>query len=178
MTRPPVAGGPIVVVMGVSGSGKTTVGTRLAERLGADFAEGDGFHPEANIAKMSRGEPLADADRWPWLAAIARRIDRARAERRGLVVACSALKRAYRDVLIGDRPDVCLVYLRGSRDVIGARVAKRKHDYMPPSLLPSQFAALEEPGPGERPIMVDVAKPADVTVDEIAAAIANPATRR
>jgi gluconokinase len=178
MTSPPHAVKPVVVVMGVSGSGKTTIGKRLAGKLGVEFAEGDDFHPKPNIDKMSRGEPLTDEDRWPWLAAIARRIDQARAERRGLVVACSALKRAYRDILIGTRRDVLLVYLRGSREVIGERVGSRKHEYMPPSLLPSQFAALEEPGPDERPIAIDVAKPAEVTVDEAVTAIETSATRR
>ena len=173
MTSPPV-----VVVMGVSGSGKTTIGKRVADKLGVDIAEGDEFHPPANIEKMRRGEPLSDADRWPWLEAIAGRIDRALAERRGLVVACSALKRAYRDILIGGRTGVDLVYLRGSRELIGGRVRGRKHEYMPASLLPSQFTALEEPGPNENPMIVDVNQPADVLADEIAAAIAQRATRR
>lgn len=177
MKSSPVVAGPVVVVpvvvmMGVSGSGKTTVGKRLAEMLHVDFAEGDEFHPAPNIEKMSRGEPLGDADRWPWLQAIARRIDEMRKERRGLVIACSALKRGYRDILIGDRKDVHLVYLRGAREVIGERIGKRIGHYMPASLLPSQFAALEEPGPDERPIVVDVDKPADIIAAEIAAAIA------
>jgi carbohydrate kinase (thermoresistant glucokinase family) len=173
MSAPPVA-----VVMGVSGSGKTTIGKQVATKLGVDFAEGDDFHPEANVAKMRRGEPLNDEDRWPWLRAIARRIDQVRSQRRGLVVACSALKRAYRDILIGGRDDVHLVYLSGSRELIGERVSGRKHEYMPASLLPSQFAALEEPGPDERAITVDVAKPAEQTADEIARAIAHRATGR
>ncbi|MCK6449898.1 MAG: gluconokinase [Alphaproteobacteria bacterium] len=166
MTAPPV-----VVVMGVSGSGKTTVGKRLAERLRVPFAEGDEFHPRANIEKMSRGAPLTDADRWPWLASIARRIDAARRDRRGLVIACSALKRAYRDVLIGGRPDVRRAYLKGSRAVIGARIGKRSGHYMPASLLPSQFAALEEPAADERPIVADVTKPPDAIAGELAEAI-------
>lgn len=169
---------PIAVVMGVSGSGKTTIGKQLAARLGVEFAEGDDFHPAANVEKMRRGEALNDEDRWPWLRAIAAHIDQVRAGRHGLVVACSALKRAYRDILIGDRDDVHLVYLSGSRELIGERVGRRKHQYMPASLLPSQFAALEEPDPEERAIVVDVAQPADRTADEIARAIAHRATRR
>ncbi len=165
---------PVVVVMGVSGSGKTTVGMRLAERLKVPFAEGDEFHPRSNIEKMSRGAPLTDDDRRPWLAAIARRIDDARRDRRGLVIACSALKRAYRDILIGDRRDVRLAYLKGSQSVIGERLGRRTGHYMPASLLPSQFAALEEPGADERPIVADVANSPEAIAGALAAAIAKP----
>lgn len=168
MTGPATGARPIVVVMGVSGAGKTTVGRLLAGLIGAEFAEGDSFHPATNIAKMSNGTPLDDADRLPWLAAIAAAIDRARGNGRGLVVTCSALKRAYRDILIGARGGVALVYLSGSRALIQRRLAARKGHFMPPALLESQFAALQEPEPAERAIMVDVAAaPAD-----IAAAIA------
>ncbi len=159
---------PVVVLMGVSGAGKTTVGRLLAGYIGAEFAEGDSFHPPTNIVKMSDGTPLNDADRLPWLDAIADSIDRARGDGRGMVVACSALKRAYRDILIGKRNGVALVYLRGSRALIGRRLDARKGHFMPPKLLESQFAALQEPGEDERAIVMDVAaSPAD-----IAAAIA------
>jgi carbohydrate kinase (thermoresistant glucokinase family) len=162
------AGAPIVVVMGVAGAGKTTVGKRLADLLGAPFHEGDQFHPPENVAKMSGGTPLDDADRLPWLRAIAAAIDRARSEGRGMVVACSALKRAYRDILIGPRAEVRLAYLRGTRDLIQARLQARRDHFMPPALLPSQFAALEEPGPAENPIVVDVTAPPDALATEIA----------
>jgi gluconokinase len=147
----------IVVMMGVSGSGKTTIARGVAERRGWDWLEGDSFHPPANVEKMSHGHPLNDEDRWPWLRAIAAEIDRLRAAGRSAVVACSALKRAYRDILIGDRSDVVLVYLQGSRELIGRRVAARKGHFMPPALLDSQFATLEEPGLDEHPIVVSVA---------------------
>jgi gluconokinase len=166
--KPPVSAKPIVVLMGVSGAGKTTVGRLLAGMLGAELAEGDAFHPKANVAKMAAGTPLDDADRQPWLEAIAQAIDRARAEGRGLVVACSALKRRYREVLIGARPGVALVYLRGSRALIGGRLGARKGHFMPPELLDSQFAALEEPGADERPIVVDIAPPPGAVAAEIA----------
>jgi carbohydrate kinase (thermoresistant glucokinase family) len=144
------------------------VGRRLAELLGAPFREGDAFHPPANVAKMAGGTPLDDADRQPWLHAIAAAIDRARGEGSGMVVACSALKRAYRDILIGPRGGVRLAYLRGGQELIRARLQARRDHFMPPALLPSQFAALEEPGPAENPIVVDV----DAPPDALAAAIA------
>ncbi|MGQ0676237.1 MAG: gluconokinase [Rhodospirillales bacterium] len=147
---------PVVVLMGVSGAGKTTVGRLLAEAIGADFAEGDQFHPPANIVKMSNGAPLDDSDRLPWLHAIAAAIDRAQRDGRALVVACSALKRAYRDILIGPREGVRLVYLCGARDLIEKRLGGRKGHFMPPALLESQFAALEEPVADERPVVIDV----------------------
>ena len=159
---------PVVVLMGVSGAGKTTVGRLLAGLLDAEFAEGDAFHPTNNIAKMSNGTPLDDADRLPWLNAIAASIDRARGNGRGMVVTCSALKRAYRDILIGKRAGVALVYLSGSRDLIGRRLGGRKGHFMPPQLLESQFAALQEPGADERAIVVDVT----ASPKKIAAAIA------
>ena len=160
-------GPPILVVMGVSGSGKTTIGERLAARLGWPYQEGDALHPPANVAKMHSGTPLTDADRWPWLALVAAKIDAWRAERSPGIVTCSALKRRYRDVLIGDRPEARLVYLKGSHRTIGKRIAARHHHFMPAKLLESQFDALEEPGPDERPITVSV----DGTPDEIAAAV-------
>jgi gluconokinase len=151
-----MASDTILVVMGVSGSGKTTVAAMLAGALGVDFLEGDDLHPRANVEKMRNGTPLTDEDRWPWLKAIAARIDEWRAEGKAGVITCSALKRAYRDILIGDRPQVRLVYLRGSHELIHRRMAARHEHFMPLGLLESQFATLEEPGPDERPIVVDV----------------------
>ena len=147
----------IVVMMGVSGSGKTTIATGVAQGLGWQVLEGDKLHPPANIAKMSAGTPLNDEDRWPWLRAIAAAIDDWRANGVSGVVACSALKRVYRDILIGPRPDVVLVYLQGSHDLIAKRMAARHGHFMPPGLLDSQFEALEPPQADERPIVVSVA---------------------
>lgn len=157
----------IIVTMGVSGSGKTTIADDIARREGWPLLEGDRLHPLANIDKMSHGIPLTDEDRWPWLRAIAAAIDDWRAKGQSGVVACSALKRAYRDILIGDRADVALVYLQGSRALIGERLAARKGHFMPPALLDSQFATLEEPGDDEHPIVVSVAAAPDAIVDEV-----------
>ena len=157
----------VAVVMGVSGSGKTTVAEGLARREGWRLVEGDSFHPPANVAKMQSGTPLNDEDRWPWLQAIAREIDAIRARGELAVVASSALRRAYRDILIGDRPDVVLVYLKGSKDLIARRMRARKGHFMPPTLLDSQFATLEEPGAAEHPIVVSIEPPPDEIVDEV-----------
>jgi gluconokinase len=157
----------IVVVMGVSGSGKTTIAQGVAQRMGWKLLEGDKFHPPANIEKMSHGIPLTDEDRWPWLRAIAAEIDAMRARGESAVVACSALKRAYRDVLVANRPDVVLVYLRGDKGLVSARMAARKGHFMPPELLDSQFATLEEPGPDEHPITVSIAQPPQAIIDEV-----------
>lgn len=157
----------VVVMMGVSGVGKTTIGTLLAERLGWGYAEGDSYHPPANVEKMRAGTPLDDSDREPWLARIASDIDRWRAEGTGMVVSCSALKRRYRDILIGDRPDVRLVRLAGDEALIRARMEKRTDHYMPPSLLTSQIATLEPPSGDEGAITVDVTRPPELCVEEI-----------
>jgi gluconokinase len=160
-----ITGPVIVVVMGVSGSGKTTVAVLLSAALGCQFQEGDDLHPAANVAKMRGGLPLTDADRWPWLHKIAEEIDGWRAQGQSGVLTCSALKRAYRDIII--RPGVTLVYLKGSYDLIRRRMAARHGHYMPVALLDSQFAALEEPTPDEHPIVVDVAgRPAEI-VEEV-----------
>jgi len=153
--------------MGVSGSGKSTVAKKLAELLGWRFADGDDFHPASNVAKMSAGHPLTDDDRWPWLQAIADEIDRVAAADEQIVVACSALKRAYREVLVHGRDDVCVVYLDGSQELIAARMAARKNHFMPAGLLDSQFATLQPPGADENPISVTI----DATVDDIVDAI-------
>ena len=157
----------ILVVMGVSGSGKTTVARGVAERLGWRFQEGDALHPPANVAKMSAGTPLSDGDRWPWLAAIAAVIDGWRDAGVSGVVTCSALKRAYRAVLMGGRPDVRLVYLAGDKALISQRMAARKGHFMPAALLDSQFAALEVPGAEERPIVVDIGPAVGAIVDAL-----------
>ena len=157
----------VLVVMGVSGSGKTTIAVQLAKVLGWRFKEGDDLHPPANVAKMASGTPLTDEDRWPWLHAIAALIDQWRAEGASGVIPCSALKRVYRDILIGDRPDVRMVYLQGDHDLIAKRMAARKGHFMPPALLDSQFSTLEEPGPDERPITVHIGPAPEVLVAEI-----------
>jgi gluconokinase len=159
----------IAVVMGVSGSGKTTIAAGIAHEEGWILLEGDAFHPPANIAKMQAGIPLTDEDRWPWLHAIAAKQDELLAAGQSAVVACSALKRTYRDILIGDRPDTILIYLRGSKQLIDARMQARKGHFMPPALLDSQFATLEAPNPDENPIIVDIDGPPEET---IAAAVA------
>ncbi len=157
----------VIVLMGVSGSGKSTIGVALSQKLGWPYADADEFHPAANVAKMSAGQPLTDEDRWPWLAAIAAHIDIARAEGRHAIVSCSALKRVYRDILIGARDDVRLVLLDGTKEEIFARMRARKDHFMPLALLDSQFATLERPGVDERPVVVSI----DGTPEKIADAI-------
>jgi gluconokinase len=153
----------VIIVMGVSGAGKSTIAAMLAMRLGWTYEDADWFHPPANVEKMHAGKPLTDEDRWPWLRAIAEFIDRTQSAGQHAVIACSALKRAYRDVLIGTRRSVRLVYLKGDRELIARRMALRHGHFMPPSLLDSQFATLEEPGEGEDPIVVSIeARPRDV----------------
>ncbi len=146
----------VLVVMGVSGSGKSTIGTQIALSLQWDFEDGDWFHPASNIEKMHNGEPLTDEDRWPWLDAIAEFIDATRRHGHHAVIACSALKRSYRAVIVGDRPDVRLIYLKGDMSLIGRRIATRHEHFMPQELLQSQFDALEEPEPDENPIVVSI----------------------
>jgi carbohydrate kinase (thermoresistant glucokinase family) len=157
----------VIVLMGVSGSGKSTTGAALSRKLGWPFRDADSFHPPANVAKMSRGTPLTDEDRGPWLDAIAQWIDeRCEAGDHG-IVSCSALKRAYRDRIVGARSGVRLVYLEGDRQLIAQRLRGRKDHFMPASLLESQFAALEEPGPDERPLIVSIALSPRRVVDAI-----------
>jgi gluconokinase len=160
-----MTGPSILVLMGVSGSGKSTVGALLAGRLRRPYAEADDFHPPANVAKMAAGHPLTDEDRWPWLAAIARWIDERLATGESGVVTCSALKRKYRDVL--RRPQVRFVYLRGSRELVAQRLAARHGHFFKPELLASQFATLEEPAPDEGAVTVEIGgTPAEI-VDAI-----------
>ena len=162
-THPPCA----LVLMGVSGSGKSTIADRLAARLDWRFEDGDGFHPPGNVAKMSAGQPLTDDDRRPWLQAIADEIDRVSRERKRLVVACSALKRAYRDILSHGRKDIRFVFLNGSYELIAGRLAARKGHFMPPGLLASQFKTLEPPDTSEHPITVSIDAPVETIVDDI-----------
>jgi len=142
MTRP-----PLVVIMGVSGSGKSTVGALLAERLGVPFADADDLHPPENVAKMSAGQPLDDRDRWPWLAAVGDAL--AVASGTGLVIACSALKRSYRDAIRDRAPETVFAYLHGDRELLAERLGMRVGHFMPGSLLDSQLATLEVPGDDE-----------------------------
>ena len=158
---------PVLVVMGVSGAGKSTVAKELAARLGWPFEEGDWLHPEANVAKMHAGIGLTDSDRQPWFNAVAAWIDGQRAKGQPGIITCSALKRSYRDMIIGDRPEVRLVYLRGSRVLIAGRLAGRQEHFMPASLLPSQIDILEEPGPDEDPLIIDIGPSAGQLADEI-----------
>ncbi len=137
----------VYVLMGVSGCGKTTVGKLLAEKLGLPFFDADDFHPASNIEKMRNNIPLDDDDRAPWLAAIAGKIRQA-STARGAVVACSALKKKYRQLLGGSSPAICFIFLTGDRELIGRRLLQRRGHYMPPDLLDSQFAALEAPDEG------------------------------
>lgn len=156
----------VLVLMGVSGCGKSTIGAALSQKLGWPYADADEFHPPANVAKMSAGEPLTDVDRKPWLDAIAAHIDRVRENGGHAIVSCSALKRAYRDIIVGSRADVRLVLLDGQKDEIFARMSARKDHFMPLSLLDSQFATLERPGADENPLVVSIVRtPADIAAD-------------
>jgi gluconokinase len=155
---------PLLVVMGVSGSGKSTVGAALAQRLGVPFADADDFHPAANIAKMTAGHALDDDDRHPWLEAIGEWLEEH--TRRGGVISCSALKRSYRDQLRDHAPAISLVHLHGSREVIARRQASRPGHFMPSTLLDSQFATLEPLGSDEHGLVIDVDQEVDAIVDE------------
>jgi gluconokinase len=156
-----------LIVMGVSGSGKSTVGDALAKRLGWLYEDGDKFHPESNVAKMAAGHPLTDEDRWPWLRAIADEIDRLGAAGVRSVIACSALRRVYRDILVHGRSDVRLVYLSGTQGLIADRLSRRKGHFMPEGLLASQFNTLEPPTADERAVTVSIDAPADRIVDDV-----------
>ena len=156
---------PVLVLMGVSGCGKSTVAALLAGRLGWDFEEGDDLHPAVNVQKMAAGHPLDDEDRKPWLAEVAAWIGEHTAAGRPGIITCSALKRSYRDVLRGDR--VVFVYLAGTHDQIAERLATRHGHYMPSSLLDSQFAALEPPTSDENALTLDIAASSTALADEI-----------
>jgi len=169
----------IVVVMGVSGAGKTTVGSALADRLGWEFLDADEFHPAANVAKMAAGTPLTDSDRWPWLDRLNEELRARQAAGAGAVLACSALKEAYRMRLMARLREARLVYLRGSFEFIGSRIANRRHKYMPASLLQSQFDTLEPPA-GSLEIDAALAVPDAVRriADELAAELARTGPAR
>ena len=157
----------IVLLMGVSGCGKSTIGARLSRCLGWPFRDADSFHPAANVDKMSRGQPLTDEDRWPWLDAIGTWMDDQRRHGCSAIVSCSALKRVYRQRLFDGRPQVRLVYLQGSKSLIADRMQGRRNHFMPPALLDSQFAALEEPARDERALVVNIAMIPKRVVDTI-----------
>ena len=156
-----------LIVMGVSGAGKSTIGEKLAERLGWGYEDGDKFHPPSNVAKMSAGQPLTDEDRWPWLQAIAIEIDRVCDAGEHAVIACSALKHAYRDILVHRRNDVRIIYLKGTQDLIASRLALRKGHFMPPGLLESQFETLEPPDASEDAVTVSIDGSVETVVNDI-----------
>jgi len=160
---------PVIVVMGVSGSGKSTIGALLARDLEVPFTDADDLHPLANIEKMASGVPLDDDDRRPWLEIVGATLADAQRTGSGLVIACSALKRAYRDTILAQAPTTQFVHLHGSRDVLAARTEARSGHFMPASLLDSQLAVLEPLGPDEPGIVVDVAVPVETIVDLLAA---------
>jgi carbohydrate kinase (thermoresistant glucokinase family) len=165
----------VVAVIGVSGAGKTTVGRQLADQLCWNFAEGDTLHPSQNLAKMRSGQPLTDTDRAPWLAAVGQVIDGWISRGECGVITCSGLKRSYRRQIISDHRIVQLVYLEGPRELIAERLAPREDHFMPVSLLDSQFATLEPPGPDESPITVGIDRPVDEIVDHIIGVISSSA---
>jgi carbohydrate kinase (thermoresistant glucokinase family) len=167
MSKPNAERFAVLIVMGVSGCGKTTIAELLSCELGWEYRDGDEFHPKSNVEKMHSGTPLTDDDRWPWLKAIAAWIDNKRQAGEHAIVTCSALKKSYRDILIGPRKDVGLIYLKGTEDLIAERLSKRHGHFMPKALLRSQFQTLQEPGPDEHPVTVSIV-PAP---EEIAAAI-------
>ena len=167
---------PVLVIMGVSGSGKSTVAAILAGQLGWDLEEGDDLHPARNVAKMASGQPLTDDDRWPWLDKVSAWItDHTTAGIPGIIT-CSALKRSYRQIIIGDRPQVRLVYLRGGRELIAEHLEGRHGHFMPAALLRSQIDTLEEPDPSEDPLTVDAGQSATQVADEIIRLLGSSAT--
>ena len=169
-------GSAAIVVMGVSGAGKSTVGALLAQRFARAFLEGDSFHPPANVEKMRHGIALTDADRLPWLTALAAEIDRARIAAKPVVITCSALKRAYRKILAGGHTDVLFVYLKGGKELIARRLAARAGHFMPPLLLDSQFATLEEPDADELSYAVGIEGMPEDIVEAIVRVVAQADT--
>ena len=174
--RPEVLAPDIVIVMGVSGSGKSTVAEGLSTVLGCEFAEGDAFHPDANVEKMRTGTPLTDEDRWPWLEAIGEWISGKESRGESAVVTCSALRRVYRDLLRRGRPHVRFLHVTAESDVIPARMEHRPGHYMPPSLLASQLATLEPLGDDEPGVVITTdGTPAQV-LDRALDALGQPRT--
>jgi len=158
---------PLIVVMGVAGSGKSTIAGGLAERLGVSFVEGDALHPHANVEKMAGGTPLTDEDRWPWLRAIGATMEAERRAGRGVVVSCSALKQSYRDCIRSMvQGPVRFILLNGPRALIAERMAGRKGHFMPPALLESQLDTLEKPAPGENGVILDINEPVSRLLDQ------------
>jgi gluconokinase len=162
----------VLVLTGVSGCGKSTVAAILANRLGWPFAEGDALHPHANIEKMAGGDPLTDADRWPWLEKVADWIDERLEAGENGIITCSALKRSYRDLINRRGTGVLFVFLAGSKETIAARLAARHGHFMRASLLDSQFADLEEPAADEPAIRIDIGPPAAEIAEQIVEDIA------
>ena len=163
---------PLIVVMGVAGSGKTTIASGLAEHLGVPFVEGDSLHPLANVRKMASGIPLTDEDRWPWLKAIGERMEVERSTGHGVVVSCSALRHVYRDCLRKQvAGKVHFILLDGSRELISGRMRKRKGHSMPPALLDSQFATLEKPTADEHAVILDISHPVPLLLAEAAQSV-------
>jgi gluconokinase len=168
-----IAEKPLIVVMGVAGSGKTTIASGLAETLGVPFVEGDSLHPPANVKKMAGGIPLTDEDRWPWLEAIGDRIEVERVTGHGVVVSCSALKHVYRDCLRKQvHGTVQFILLDGTPELIGDRMRKRKGHFMPPALLDSQFATLEKPTADEHAVILDISHPIPALLAEARSSVA------
>lgn len=162
---------PPMVIMGVSGSGKSTVGELLGRRMGVPFIDGDDLHPATNKEKMRAGIPLEDADRRPWLQEIGRTLGEHQEERKGIIIACSALKRRYRDLLREYAPEVVFIHLEGAMDILAERMAARSHEFMPGTLLASQLEALEPLDPDERQLILDVRHTPPVLVDEASQAL-------
>ena len=169
-SRKPAAARPQVIVMGVSGCGKTTIGDLVARELGVRFLDGDSLHPVENVTKMAAGTPLTDEDRWPWLAIVGGELAAAGGD--GLVLACSALRRSYRDAIRAQAPDTVFLHLHGSKEVLGSRLEGRSGHFMPAALLDSQLATLEPLQDDERGVVVDIAAPVPAVLAGALAGIA------
>ncbi|GHD50634.1 gluconokinase [Mycetocola manganoxydans] len=160
-----------IIVMGVSGSGKSTIGALIAGALGVPFVDGDSLHPQSNIEKMAGGQPLNDDDRWPWLATVGRTLADAGRRGTGMVIACSALRRSYREAILETAPRTRFVHLAGTREVLATRVEGRSDHFMPTTLLDSQFATLEPLGDDEPGIVINIDQTVPAIVAEAAAAL-------